>query len=75
MTTARDNQLSEKLAEGNENTEANVAMAALLEYPVPSYKRISLDIEVDHRSRPPRVPDPNIADDRVICATLLPKRP
>src|SRR5207245_9469214 len=41
------------------------------EYPVPSYKRISLDIEVESPIET-RVPDPNIADDRVICATLLP---
>src|SRR5947209_19182506 len=43
----------------------------LLEYPVPSYKRISLDIKVESPSET-TVPDPNIADDRVICATLLP---
>src|SRR6267378_2417447 len=65
-------KLSEKLAEGNEEYQKLMSRwLRLLEYPVPSYKRISLDIEVESPIET-RVPDPNIADDRVICATLLP---
>ena len=65
-------QLSEKLAEGNEEYKKLMSRwLQLLEYPVPSYKRISLDIEVESPIET-RVPDPNIADDRVICVTLLP---
>ena len=65
-------QLGEKLAEGNEEYQRLMSRwLRLLEYPVPSYKRISLDIEVESPIET-RVPDPNIADDRVICATLLP---
>ncbi|HZD12715.1 MAG TPA: 3'-5' exonuclease, partial [Candidatus Binatus sp.] len=65
-------QLSTKLAEGDEEYQRLMSRwLRLLDYPVPSYKRISLDIEVESPIET-RVPDPTIADDRVICASLLP---
>ncbi|TEU04487.1 DNA-directed DNA polymerase I, partial [Candidatus Bathyarchaeota archaeon] len=44
--------------------------ARLLEYPVPNFRRVALDIEV-FSPIPTRVPDPQEAAYRVICATLL----
>ena len=41
----------------------------LLEYPVPNYRRVALDIEVLSQKET-RVPDPSIADEKVICASL-----
>ncbi|UCE28810.1 MAG: DNA-directed DNA polymerase I [Candidatus Bathyarchaeota archaeon] len=44
--------------------------AKLLEYPVPNFRRVALDIEV-FSPLPTRVPDPQEAAYAVICATLL----
>ncbi len=41
----------------------------LLEYPVPNYRRVALDIEV-YQPIETRVPDSTAADDKVICASL-----
>ncbi|HZY47456.1 MAG TPA: DNA-directed DNA polymerase I, partial [Candidatus Bathyarchaeia archaeon] len=41
----------------------------LLEYPVPNYRRVALDIEV-YQPIETRVPDSTSADDKVICASL-----
>jgi DNA polymerase, archaea type len=41
----------------------------LLEYPVPNYRRLALDIEV-YSPIETRVPDPTQADYKVICASL-----
>ncbi len=42
----------------------------LLECPVPQYRRVALDIEVSNRVET-RVPDPEIAEDPVICVSLV----
>ena len=41
----------------------------LLEFPVPDYRRVAFDIEVE-QSKDTRVPDPTEAEDRVICASF-----
>ena len=41
----------------------------LLEFPVPEYRRVAFDIEVE-QSKDTRVPDPTEAEDRVICASF-----
>lgn len=41
----------------------------LLEYPVPNYRRVAIDIEV-YQPIETRVPDSTAADDKVICASL-----
>src|SRR5438309_2318395 len=41
----------------------------LLEYPVPNYRRLALDIEV-YQPVETRVPDPTAAEYKVICASL-----
>jgi DNA polymerase, archaea type len=41
----------------------------LLEFPVPDYRRVGFDIEVE-QSKDTRVPDPTEAEDRVICASF-----
>ncbi len=51
--------------------------ARLLEYPVPEFRRVALDIEVETpttiiEGKPTfRVPDPRFADHRVFCASLV----
>jgi len=42
----------------------------LLECPVPQYRRVALDIEVCNRVEN-RIPDPEIAEDPVICVSLV----
>jgi len=42
----------------------------LLECPVPQYRRVALDIEVANRVEN-RIPDPEIAEDPVICVSLV----
>src|SRR5438094_4247225 len=41
----------------------------LLEYPVPNFRRVALDIEV-YSPIETRVPDPTTAEYKVICASL-----
>lgn len=64
--------LGEKLAEGDQDyRNLMTRWLRLLEYPVPTYKRISMDIEVESPLET-RMPDPEMTEDRVICVTLLP---
>jgi len=42
----------------------------LLECPVPQYRRVALDIEVSNRVEN-RIPDPEVAEDPVICVSLV----
>lgn len=58
------------LEEKDENPNKLVARwRRLLDYPVPSYRRAALDIEV-HSPIDTRVPDPTEAEYRVICASF-----
>jgi len=64
-------QLCRLFEDETEETLRNIELwARLLEYPVPNFRRVALDIEV-FSPIPTRVPDPQEAAYRVICATLL----
>ncbi|UCG45780.1 MAG: DNA-directed DNA polymerase I, partial [Candidatus Bathyarchaeota archaeon] len=56
--------------EPEESLQSVELWARLLEYPVPDFRRVAIDIEVFSPS-PTRVPDPEEAAYPVICATLL----
>jgi len=64
-------QLRRLFKDDTEESLRNIELwARLLEYPVPNFRRVALDIEV-FSPIPTRVPDPQEAAYRVICATLL----
>jgi len=64
-------QLCRLFEDETEQSLRNIELwARLLEYPVPNFRRVALDIEV-FSPIPTRVPDPQEAAYRVICATLL----
>ena len=64
-------QICRLVEDETEESLRNIELwARLLEYPVPNFRRVALDIEV-FSPIPTRVPDPQEAAYRVICATLL----
>ena len=56
--------------ESDEYKELAKEWTRLLECPVPQYRRVAVDIEV-HQTVESRIPDPELSEQQVICASLV----
>ncbi|MGA8903495.1 MAG: DNA polymerase domain-containing protein [Candidatus Bathyarchaeia archaeon] len=56
--------------ESDEYKELAKEWTRLLECPVPQYRRVAVDIEV-HQTVESRLPDPELSEQQVICASLV----